>query len=143
MWRLHFRTHSGGSPDSLEIFIPGWSSLQYDRDALQLSLLARDCFPLDLNACDRPLDGSVDSHEFLILLLDKLVNEPASVARGDFFHDTFHIVLGLLELPDVALEILCVDMLLLRFNVFPAFGAPLSLQCEERELRIVFGVTIL
>lgn len=74
MQRLHFRTYSSGSPDSLGILIPRWSSLQNYGDPLQLSLLTRDCLPLDLDARDRPLDSSVDGHEFLVLLFDQLVD---------------------------------------------------------------------
>lgn len=89
------------------------------------------------------MDGSVDGHESLILLLDKLVDKPAGIIRGNLFHDTFDIVPGLLELSDVVLEVLYVDVLLLCFNIFPAFGALLSLKREERKLRIILAEAIL
>lgn len=110
---------------------------------MQLLLRATDLFPLDLDTGDRPLNGPVDGHKFLVLVFDKLVDQSASVARWNVFHDTLHVVLGFLEFFNVALKVLSIDVLLLSFDVFPAFIALLSFEVEQSELGVVSGVTIL
>lgn len=79
----------------------------------------------------------------MILFLDELIDQTPSIGRGDFFHDALDGIFASLKLLDIILKILGVDMLLLSFNVFPAFGALLSLEGEQSELGVVVGETIL
>lgn len=79
----------------------------------------------------------------MVLVFDKLVDQTSSIGRWDLLHNAFYSALTSLELFYIVLEILSVDILLLSFNVLPAFGALLSFKSEQGELGIIVGEAVL
>jgi hypothetical protein len=75
----------------------------------------------------------------LVLFFNKLIDHTSSIARSDLFHLALHCDLTSLELFDVILKILGVHMLLLSFNIFPAFITSLFFKGKQSKLRVIFG----
>ena len=73
------------------------------------------------------------------MFFDKLPDHTSSIARSDLFHLTLHRILASLELFDVTVKILGVYVLLLSFNIFPAFITSLFFKGKQSKLRIVVG----
>ena len=131
--------HGSSSSHSDVILISRSLRLQYNRDSLELLLSAIDCLPLDIYAGNGPTQGSVDRHQNLILFFNKLSDHTSSIARSDLFHLALHRSLTSLKLLDVILKIMGVYVLLLSFNIFPAFITSLFLKGKKSELRVVIG----
>lgn len=98
--------------------------LQNDVYTHELAFSTVDRAPFVDNACNSILNGSVVLRELNVLVLDKLVNDPATVWGRDLVHCFLDVPMVSTKLMQLVLKLLECNVLLLGLGILPGCGIP-------------------
>jgi hypothetical protein len=114
----------------MQVLETGGLGLKYDGHPFELSLTAIDRLPVNLHAGNSPLEAFVAWEQLLALILNKLVDQSATVGWWDFVHRSLDRALVSSKFGQIVLEVLDSDVLLLSFDILPGIGVLSFLKCE-------------
>jgi hypothetical protein len=110
---------------------PGRFGLQYDVYTHELTFATVDWSPFVDNACDPILNRTIVLREFNVLVLDELVDDPATIWGGNVIHVLLGVAMVSTELVKLTLELLKCNVLPLGLGILPGSSMFRFLQDER------------